>query len=165
MRPALTFSLLIGLAVMLCSCPYESYVPLDETASSYINTDLLGTWRYENYPNDSTEVSFYKKSDYEYYVEAKLPYQNTYSHYSFTGYFCHVKDGVLLNLKEESGANYVAAIWLNSKHLTIKALSENITDKQFSTSSEFKAFIEKIYSNSTVKYDDETALNDLQKVE
>jgi len=165
MRPILTFLLLIVLSVSLCSCPYISDVPLDDNPSSYINTDLIGTWRYENYPGDSTEISFSKKNEYEYNVEATLPYQSTYAHYTFTGYFCHIKDGVLLNLKESDGSNYVAAVWLNNRHLTIKALSENVTDKQFSTSSEFKAFVEKIYTNSTVKYDDETALNDLQKVE
>lgn len=164
MRPFLSFTVLIALAISLSSCPYESSVPLD-TPSSYINSSLLGTWRTTGYPYDSTEVSFSKKNDYEYYIEATLPGEGTYDHYSFTGYFCSIKDGVLLNFKNAGGENYIAAVWLNGSHLTIKALSETITTMQFTTSAALKQFIEKLYANGSVKYDDETTLDDLRKVE
>ena len=164
--PSFSIVLLLALSTLLCGCPYESGVPLEQTSSVTINDDLLGSWHKSNYPSDLTTITFEKRNETEYIIKAIISNKKKeYTHYFFTGFFSNVKDGMMLNVKNDKGKYYIVAVWLEDGRLSLKALSKEITTKKFNSPDEIRNFVETIYSNGTVKYDSDTELNDLQKTD
>ncbi|HYM93198.1 MAG TPA: hypothetical protein VET23_03610 [Chitinophagaceae bacterium] len=166
MKPIYTGPALILLAVILWGCPYSSTVGIDENSTLDINPNLLGTWRKANYPADSTEVIFTKKTDHQYDIIATIGQPATgYEHYNIIGFFSKVNDGYVLNLYNVDDPEYnFAVVELNGDNLNIKLLSDEITDQKFTTTADMRNFIEQLYKAGSVKYDDENEVAGLIRV-
>jgi hypothetical protein len=167
MKAIYTAGILFCFAAILCGCPYESNVGLDEYSSESLNTGLLGTWRKPNYPIDSTEITFQKKNDYQYSIKAKLDDGlGGYEDHRFIGYFSKVNNGWILNVYDEiSPKYYFVAVYLDGNTLGLKPLSEQITTQKFSTPAEMRKFIEQLYNDGKAKYDADSEVSGLVKAQ
>jgi hypothetical protein len=154
------------LAVVIWGCPYESTVAIDKTPSIKINEKLLGAWRKSSYPSDYTEVVFTKKSPYQYAIQARVQGEaGDYDKYNFIAWLSVINNWRLLNVydKEESKYFFVV-VELENNRLSLKPISEDITEKEFNTPAEIKKYFQQLLDKDFYQFDDDTGIGDLQKV-
>lgn len=164
MRPH-NSTLFLLLAVALWGCPYESTVAIDANASVKINEKLLGTWRLSSYPSDSTEVVFTKKTAYQYTIHARMKDEGgDYEKYDFIAWLSIINRRPLLNVYDKEDSKYFfAAIELKDNKLSLKPISEDITEKKFSSSPDIKKYFQQLFKEDFDQFDDDTKIDDLQK--
>ena len=152
---------------LFTGCPYESDVPLETTPSVKINEALLGTWKEPSYPRDSTYITFKKKSNYEYSVEAFVKGGvKSYSMNRFTCFFTNIANKKVLNARTEEGKYNFVVIELSEKNvLNIKPLNDEITKDKFKTSGEAYQFFSKYLSKDDeyIEYDSDNEIMGLIK--
>jgi hypothetical protein len=157
--------LFLLLAVVLWGCPYESTVAIDGNASIKINEKILGTWRPSSYPSDSTEVVFTKKTAYQYTIHTRIKDDGgDYEKYNFIAWLSIINSRPLLNVYDKEDSKYFfVAIELKNNKLSLKPISEDITEKKFSSSPGLKKYFQEFFKENFDQFDDDTEIDDLQK--
>lgn len=97
-----SISLLIGLSVLLCGCPYSSSYSIDETATIYVEDALLGKWatfvkKSNSYKEEPVKMILSKKSDTEYNI-------------AFTGYIDELKRFGMVQSDSITGTAFMSTV-------------------------------------------------------
>jgi hypothetical protein len=135
-----TILTLFSLSVLLCACPYSSPYALDETASIYVEDNLLGKWAtFVKKPNSDKEepvkLILSKKNDTEYniaftgYMDELIKY-NVVKTDSITGtaFMSTVDENQFLNINIK-GVIYIAELKVKNETLSLMPLVEHFTAK------------------------------------
>ncbi len=147
MKKLVALTGIVSLAILLCSCPYESVVPIDEPRVK-INPKILGTWE-ETEDHDVYKVS--RKDDFTYSIDVTENKDNKANH--FIAFLSTVNGATFLNLSEikpaDSGKKYALyKIEMPGDDMVkIFAVSDNIRE-QFTSSQDLKKFIATNMKNS-----------------
>lgn len=167
MKPVYTVVLLSILWISFSACPYQSNVGIDTRAGIPIKTQFLGTWRTENYPDDSTEIKFTRLDNYKYLVQANV--SDGASGYEFSqhqAWFSKVNNVMIMNFYALKDKFYhFGEVELANDELTIKLLSDYITKDQFASAAALRKFMENLYRSGKVEYDSDVVLEHLVKAE
>src|SRR6185295_15129753 len=92
--------------VLLCivlafyGCPYSTAVAIDDTPQVKIDDHLLGTWNNANFPKDSGQAIFSRKSDKEYNLNIIINISDTstdYDYHNMTAFISKVGKQTVLN--------------------------------------------------------------------
>ena len=162
--PAL-FALAI-MSIVLMGCPYNAKVAIDAKPTIKINRELLGVWKTQK--DDTISITVTAKSDKEYAIKAVLPNLMTkgYSEYDMTAFASKVGNYTVLNVIDEQDMySYIVMIYKDG-NLSLQPLAEEMTDKEFGTPAETRAFLEKYLAQpeDKIQYADDVDLTKMYKV-
>ena len=156
--------LLFTVAIVLWGCPYKSAVGIDDGPSIKIDKALLGTWHKTGYPKDSTELVFTKSAAQKYTLTAFIKSTDKFETYHYTGWFSTLDKWQLLTLYDTDSKEYsFGEIVVENKQLSLKLLSDDIGSDEFKTIPEMRKFLETIYKEDKVIYDEEVDLTKMVK--
>ena len=112
----------------------------------------------------TTELIFIKSTAQEYKLTAVVKSDDDYETHVYKAWFSTVNKSQLLTLYDTESKKYsFGEIAIADKQLSLKLLSEDITEEQFTTVADMKKFIEYIYKDKRVLYDSDVDLTELIK--
>ncbi len=146
MKIITNLSVILGLCILFCGCPYETTVPID-SATTKINTVILGNWKVLN---ETETYKITRQDDFTYAIEA-VNKDKKVEHYLASP--SDVNGTIFLNLWEnkpdQTEKKYlIYKLELSDDNtLKISPVSENVREK-FTSSAELKKFISENMKNS-----------------
>jgi hypothetical protein len=146
MNRLIIFSGMLALCALLCGCPYESDVPIDQPAVK-INPKIIGAWE-DQEGHDVYNVS--RKDDYTYAIEVIEKKDNKVDH--STAYTSNINGTVFLNIYEDNpGAGKKYSLYKiemkGDNAVKVFPVTDNIRE-QFTSSSDLKKFFAANMKNS-----------------
>ena len=146
MNRLIIFSGMLTLCELLCGCPYESDVPIDQPIVK-INPKIIGAWE-DQEGHDVYNVS--RKDDFTYAIEVIEKKDNKVDH--STAYASLVNGTVFLNISEDkSGSGKKYSLYKIEMHgdnaIKVFPVTDNIRE-QFTSSGDMKKFFAANMKNS-----------------
>ncbi|MEI9958023.1 MAG: hypothetical protein WDM90_17355 [Ferruginibacter sp.] len=110
-------------------------------------------------------MSFTKSTAQKYSLNVTISDgESGYDTHHYTAWFSKVDKWQLMTLYDTDDKKFsFGEVELKNNQLSVKLLSENITSEQFTTTAAMKKFIESIYKENKVFYDDDVDLTGLIK--
>ena len=176
MKTLLTISLLAGLILTLCSCPYSSPFKLDDAPSMYVDDQYLGKWvtfvkQTRTEKEEPVKLILSKKNEMEYniaftgYLDELQPYKVIKGDsIKGTAFMSYIGDKQLLNITIQAKV-YIAEIKLKDNKLSLLPLAEHFTSKMIFNNAVLRKSVEVHYLTRVhPMYDDDFCLKDMVKV-
>jgi hypothetical protein len=147
------YILLLGMAVLLCACPYRSSYPLEAEPSLPIDKNLTGKWaayvtKAGTGKEEPVKVIIGEQDDNRYtvaitgYVEELRPYQLfTGDSIKGTAFLTNLANRSFLNVRLRDYQYIVEVQWQNGK-LSLLPLAENFTGKLIRGTQELRTALE-----------------------
>lgn len=147
MKPTLLILALLPLLLLLTGCPYNSKIPLSEPKVA-IDKTLLGEWKNDKAPNDSSLIKIFEFNPYEYSIVVvdKSDHKTTVDYYR--AFITSVAGQKLLNLEslKSKGEFNFCSYAVEENLLTVKVVSDiAVKEKYISSKTLVNAFAQKIH--------------------